>query len=91
MLRLGCRFGGMVLLAVLLLCGKAFCDSAQQHGEVDYGKKKNWSMLPEKTAHAVDVFFVHPTTYGPPANGNTPPPWTTRRSTPKRTRIPSAG
>lgn len=69
MLRLGCRFGGMVLLAVLLLSGKAFCDSVQQHGEVDYSKKQNWSMLPEKTAHAIDVFFVHPTTYGPPANG----------------------
>lgn len=36
----------------------------------DYSQNKYWSIKTEKIIHPVDVFFVHPTTYGPPANGN---------------------
>lgn len=38
-------------------------------GEVDYSDAKNWSARAQEITHAVDVFFVHPTTYGPPAQG----------------------
>ncbi|WP_051295125.1 DUF3089 domain-containing protein [Maridesulfovibrio bastinii] len=36
----------------------------------DYSQDRYWSVKTEKIIHPVDVFFVHPTTYGPPANGN---------------------
>jgi len=35
----------------------------------DYSNNDNWSIKCEDIKHDVDVFFVHPTTYGPPANG----------------------
>ena len=36
----------------------------------NYADAGNWSILDTKTQHPIDVFFVHPTTYGPPSNGN---------------------
>lgn len=36
----------------------------------DYSQNRYWSIKAEKISHPVDVFFVHPTTYGPPANGH---------------------
>lgn len=36
----------------------------------DYANPANWSILSENTIHDTDVFFVHPTTYGGPAEGN---------------------
>lgn len=35
----------------------------------DYTNKDNWSIKCEDIKHDVDVFFAHPTTYYPPANG----------------------
>lgn len=35
----------------------------------DYSEDKFWSIKDENSTHKIDVFFVHPTTYGPPANG----------------------
>lgn len=36
----------------------------------NYSNPENWSMLCESPDKKIDVFFVHPTTYGPPANGH---------------------
>jgi hypothetical protein len=36
----------------------------------DYGQEKYWSIKETNPAKKIDVFFVHPTTYGPPANGH---------------------
>ncbi len=38
--------------------------------KTDYSDLKNWSIQNNDALHQVDVFFVHPTTYGPPSNGN---------------------
>ena len=35
----------------------------------DYSAEKNWSIISKEISYNIDVFFVHPTTYGPPANG----------------------
>ena len=35
----------------------------------DYSDTDNWSILSSDITHKIDVFFVHPTTYGPPSNG----------------------
>ncbi len=35
----------------------------------DYSDAKNWSILSSDITHKIDVFFVHPTTYGAPSNG----------------------
>lgn len=59
----------MFLLILFLFPTNGLCSSEQQQVDVDYSQKKNWSVLSEKISHAVDVFFVHPTTYGPPADG----------------------
>jgi len=37
--------------------------------KTDYSERDNWSILCDSIVHEIDVFFVHPTTYGPPANG----------------------
>lgn len=37
---------------------------------IDYSNSDNWSKLTINPTHDIDVFFVHPTTYGPPSNGN---------------------
>ncbi|TIH20174.1 DUF3089 domain-containing protein [Marinifilum sp. JC120] len=36
----------------------------------DYAQDKSWSIKDNNITHKIDVFFVHPTTYGPPANGH---------------------
>ena len=35
----------------------------------DYADPANWSVLCETIVHDTDLFFVHPTTYGPPSRG----------------------
>ncbi len=35
----------------------------------DYSIEKNWSITDKTPVFEIDVFFVHPTTYGPPTNG----------------------
>ena len=36
---------------------------------VDYSLDSNWAVKTSDISHKVDVFFVHPTTYGSPSNG----------------------
>lgn len=35
----------------------------------DYSDINNWAIFDEGNTYDIDLFFVHPTTYGPPANG----------------------
>ncbi len=37
--------------------------------KIDYSNRNYWSVISDSIEHEIDVFFVHPTTYGPPANG----------------------
>jgi DUF3089 family protein len=43
---------------------------ARKYIVTDYSDNKNWSIICDSVTQKIDVFFVHPTTYGPPANGN---------------------
>lgn len=36
----------------------------------DYSLDKHWSIRDNNPTKKIDVFFVHPTTYGPPSNGH---------------------
>ncbi|WP_320176064.1 DUF3089 domain-containing protein [Maridesulfovibrio sp.] len=44
--------------------------AAQLPTAPDYSDDRFWSIKDENIKHEIDVFFVHPTTYGPPANGH---------------------
>jgi len=44
-------------------------DAAHQM-KTDYADLSHWSIQSNDAQHQVDVFFVHPTTYGSPSNGN---------------------
>ncbi|WP_321404431.1 DUF3089 domain-containing protein [Maridesulfovibrio sp.] len=61
----------------ILTLGMAFffcaCNLKNTHqlpAEPDYSLDKSWSIKTENITHKIDVFFVHPTTYGPPSNGH---------------------
>ncbi len=43
---------------------------ANKYSITDYSDVDNWSIIPDSITKEIDLFFVHPTTYGPPANGN---------------------
>ena len=57
-------FSSCLLLQPLLACAS----EAVRPAPTDYAQASNWMLLPRAetpgTAHAVDVFFVYPTTYG---------------------------
>lgn len=56
-----------------MICGTTIGQTnlAQEHQKkTNYAEPNNWSIQSEDIQHEVDVFFVHPTTYGPPSNGN---------------------
>lgn len=65
------------VLAVFVICfmfsvfvGCKAQESSMAVGQsVDYSKNANWSIKCDKPEKEIDVFFVHPTTYGPPSNG----------------------
>ena len=59
----------MLVMALLLVPASWGGAATLPHDGVDYSQDKNWSVLSKKITQAVDVFFVHPTTYLPPANG----------------------
>ncbi|WP_421901440.1 DUF3089 domain-containing protein [Maridesulfovibrio sp.] len=59
----------ILLTMAVALCACNIKNTAQLPAEPDYSKDKFWSIKDENIKHKVDVFFVHPTTYGPPANG----------------------
>lgn len=61
-------FTACFVLAVLGGCKKQAGEKAGVAG-TDYSIEKNWAIKCEDIKHEIDVFFVHPTTYGPPANG----------------------
>ena len=42
---------------------------SQTENKIDYSKSKNWSKKCDVINNEIDLFFIHPTTYGPPSNG----------------------
>ncbi len=66
----------VVLIGCLTLTALAGCrKSLEQHdfgapaNATDYSRAAHWSIQANDITHPIDVFFVHPTTYGPPSNG----------------------
>lgn len=61
-----------LILIIFYLTTMGGCTSASQvpiPTGPDYSNNKYWSVQ-DNPQHDIDVFFVHPTTYGPPANGH---------------------
>lgn len=58
----------LLIFAITLLAGCKTASSTKTSAAPDYSSNKYWS-IKDKVKHEIDVFFVHPTTYGPPANG----------------------
>lgn len=56
----------LLTLLQLVACKTAIIDPVPT--APDYSQDKYWSIRNTPT-HDIDVFFVHPTTYGPPSNG----------------------
>jgi hypothetical protein len=71
------RLCGLALVLALALasCTRTASREADASGKIrdiiptDYSVNAHWAIQSAKTPLPVDVFFVHPTTYGPPANG----------------------
>ncbi|NQU33160.1 MAG: DUF3089 domain-containing protein, partial [Bacteroidetes bacterium] len=63
----------MTLLAIFTLSSLLQLSAQTSDGAsnkfTDYSNRSNWSIISDTIVHEIDVFFVHPTTYGPPANG----------------------
>ena len=58
-------------LTLFLLFAVTSCNagkSIETSTRPDYSNDKYWS-IKDDAKHDIDVFFVHPTTYGPPSNG----------------------
>lgn len=67
-MKTNCKF----LLLITVLLSLAACQTQKTVSlptGPDYSKDKDWSIKTAEITHPVDVFFIHPTTYGPPANG----------------------
>ncbi|MFW5489238.1 MAG: DUF3089 domain-containing protein [Desulfovibrio sp.] len=71
------RIASALLLLVLLAgCQQSVHRTVTYHSETassivttDYSRPDRWAIQAQNITHPVDVFFVHPTTYGPPSNG----------------------
>ncbi|ACS79508.1 DUF3089 domain-containing protein [Maridesulfovibrio salexigens] len=66
------KFITYFILAIVIF-GSSACNikkSTPLPNAPDYSEDKLWSIKDENIRHKIDVFFVHPTTYGPPANGH---------------------
>ena len=62
----------LLTACIALLSAPAFAknnSSADMKSVTDYSNDVHWSIKDTKIKHPIDVFFVHPTTYAPPANG----------------------
>ncbi|WP_319761030.1 DUF3089 domain-containing protein [Maridesulfovibrio sp.] len=64
-------------LILLILIGTSlfFCACISKNtnkipDKPDYSQNKYWSIKDKNISHKIDLFFVHPTTYGPPADGH---------------------
>ncbi|NDV28203.1 DUF3089 domain-containing protein [Desulfovibrio sp. JC010] len=60
----------LLLGLIFIICACNLKQSNELPAGPDYSQGKFWSIKDENPTHAIDVFFVHPTTYGPPANGH---------------------
>lgn len=58
------------LLITSVIIPNIFCQEINLKTTTDYSDEKNWSIISDTITHDIDVFFVHPTTYGPPSNGS---------------------
>ncbi|WP_415718280.1 DUF3089 domain-containing protein [Maridesulfovibrio sp.] len=60
-----------VLLGMtLLLCACTSKNTAPLPKAPNYALNKYWSIRDDNPTKKIDLFFVHPTTYGPPSNGH---------------------
>lgn len=57
-----------VIISIAIVTGCQTTKKMKDSTTPDYSNNKYWSVKSDIN-HGIDVFFVHPTTYGPPANG----------------------